>query len=165
METGNDSLGKPVLTETSVDKANILAKYFSSVFTQEKDLSDIVNECIDFSNIKQMSEVEFKSEEILKKLLDLKICKSPGPDLIHPRVLKEVANEISPLLCDIFNNSIKHAVLPSDWKLADVTPIFKKGDKNVQRITDLLASHRQCVRSYRASLGIRLKHILGVVIC
>ena len=129
LETGNDSLGKPVLTETSVDKANTLAKYFSSVFTQEKDLSDIVNECIDFSNIKQMSEVEFKSEEILKKLLDLKISKSPGPDLIHPRVLKEVANEISPLLCDIFNNSIKHAVLPSDWKLADVTPIFKKGDK------------------------------------
>ena len=129
LEVGNDISGNTITTETTAEKANLLAEYFTSVFTQEKDFSDIVNECIDLSNITQMSDIQFKPEEIFKKLINLKISKSPGPDQIHPRVLKEIANEISPLLCTIFNNSIENAVLPCDWKIADVTPIFKKGDK------------------------------------
>ena len=32
---------------------------------------------------------------MLKRLKTLKINKSPGPDELHPRILKELANEIS----------------------------------------------------------------------
>ena len=34
-------------------------------------------------------------DDIYKKLLELKIDKSPGPDLIHPRVLYETRNVIA----------------------------------------------------------------------
>jgi hypothetical protein len=33
-------------------------------------------------------------EEIVKKLQKLKIDKSPGPDCLHPRVLREISAEI-----------------------------------------------------------------------
>ena len=44
----------------------------------------------------------------LGKLMGLKMDKSPGPDNLHPRVLKEVALEIvDPLV---------FGIVPTDWK-------------------------------------------------
>ena len=41
-----------------------------------------------------------------KALKSLKINKSPGPDGIHPIILKELAFEISKPLSTIFNHSL-----------------------------------------------------------
>jgi len=41
--------------------------------------------------------------------------------------LKEVADEIAEPLTEIFNKSVSEGVVPQDWKIANVTPIFKKG--------------------------------------
>ena len=67
---------------------------------------------------------------MLKVLLSLNKSKSPGPDNIHPRILKELAHEISYPLTKLFNASMKHGQIPKDWKIAEVKPIFKKGDKS-----------------------------------
>ena len=70
------------------------------------------------------------SEEIiLKKLKKLKTNKSPGPDKVHPRVLNEIADEICKPLQIIFQKSLDSKTLPSEWKHAQVTAIFKKGAK------------------------------------
>ena len=37
---------------------------------------------------------------------------------------------IAAFLCKIFNKSLQLGSLPSDWKLADVVPVHKKGAKN-----------------------------------
>ena len=51
-----------------------------------------------------------------------------GPDKIPCRLLKELAPQIACLLCRLFNLSLSLGVFPDRWKLADLTPIFKKDD-------------------------------------
>ena len=60
----------------------------------------------------------------------LKLNKSPGLDLLHPRVLYETRNIIAYPLFLIYNKSISVAAIPADWKLAEVIAIHKKGAKS-----------------------------------
>ncbi|CAM4529551.1 unnamed protein product [Caretta caretta] len=52
---------------------------------------------------------------------------SMGPDALHLRVLKELADVIAEPLAIIFENSWRSGEVPDDWKKANVVPIFKKG--------------------------------------
>ena len=63
---------------------------------------------------------------MLQKLNPGKAC---GPDLLPARVLKELASEISPLLTTIFQKSLDTGYVPKDWRTANVSAIFKKGEK------------------------------------
>jgi len=69
-------------------------------------------------------------DDISKKLIQLKIDKSPGPDLIHPRVLYETRDVIIRPLFLIFRRRLKFGTLPTDWKLAEVTAVHKKVSKS-----------------------------------
>ena len=51
------------------------------------------------------------------------------PDELHPRVIKELAEELSEPLSIIFAESWKTGEVPDDWRRANVVPIFKKGKK------------------------------------
>ncbi|GAB0208021.1 mitochondrial enolase superfamily member 1 [Grus japonensis] len=62
-------------------------------------------------------------------LLHLDAYKSMGPDGIHPRVLRELADVIARPLSIIFQWSWESGEVPVDWKLANVVPTFKKGKK------------------------------------
>ena len=55
--------------------------------------------------------------------------KAQGPDQILPRVSKEISKEIAKPLSMLFNKSLESGVLPKEWKYAEVTAIFKKGNK------------------------------------
>ena len=72
------------------------------------------------------------TQGIAKLLNDLNSHKASGPDLISTRFLKETADVIAPLLQIIFKVSLNSGEVPSDWKIANVTPIFKKGDRYLQ---------------------------------
>ena len=52
-----------------------------------------------------------------------------GPDGIHPRVLKELADVIARPLSMIFQCSWESGEVLVDWKLTNVVPIFKKGNR------------------------------------
>ena len=69
-------------------------------------------------------------ESVKLKLKSLNPNKSPGPDKISPRVLKELHNELALPLAYLFNLSLIEGKLPSAWKHAEVTAIFKKGNKS-----------------------------------
>ena len=75
--------------------------------------------------------IRIDAESIKKKLLKLKIFKSPGPDKLHPRVLRELAEVICKPLAIIFHASIQLWVIPDDWKLANITAIYKKGHRQI----------------------------------
>ena len=51
-------------------------------------------------------------DTVTKKLKDLKVNKSQGPDGIHPRVLHELRDEIALPLTIIYNSSLTTAEVP-----------------------------------------------------
>jgi hypothetical protein len=66
---------------------------------------------------------EIEVEDILN-ILD--ISKSSGPDAVSPRLLKEATQILKSPLCRFFNLSLRTGIFPTNWKCANVTPIFKK---------------------------------------
>ena len=70
-------------------------------------------------------------EHVYSKLGQLKLDKSPGVDLIHPRVLYETWEAIAYPLFLIYNKTLQSGKLPSDWKLAEVTAIYKKTQNQI----------------------------------
>ncbi|RMC19146.1 hypothetical protein DUI87_03750 [Hirundo rustica rustica] len=71
-------------------------------------------------------------EEAVRELLRcLDAHKSMGPDGIHPRVMRELADELAKLLSIIYQQSWLTGEVPDDWKLGSVTPIHKKGGREV----------------------------------
>ena len=77
--------------------------------------------------------IEVTDTKVQAALLNLKPNKASGPDNISPRVFKQVAKEISPILTKIFNASLQQGKFPACWKTANVSPIHKKGDRNTTK--------------------------------
>ena len=68
-----------------------------------------------------------QEETVRDLLLQLDCHKSMGPDEIHPRVLRELVEVIAEPLSIIYQHSLLAGEVPDDWRLASVTPIYKKG--------------------------------------
>lgn len=62
----------------------------------------------------------------------LNIYKSPGPDGILPQILKECSQLLSSPLALLLNTSISSGQLPTMWKNANITPVHKKGNRNLR---------------------------------
>ena len=75
-----------------------------------------------------MEKLIVHEDRVLKLLRQLKTNKATGPDKLSARVLKEAADIVAGPLCDICDRSLNFSSVPDDWKPADVTPTFKKGD-------------------------------------
>ena len=73
--------------------------------------------------------VVFSENIVLEKLQSLSINKSPGPDDINSRILVELAKSVAPSRSVLFQNSYDTGIVPSDWRRANITRIYKKNDK------------------------------------
>ena len=118
-------------TETTlcedVEKANALVDHFSTVFTVEPD--DDFTPLDTFSVTTNMTDLNIDEAVVYKKLSELKLDKSPGPDNLHPRILFELRSEICKPLQMLFELSLKTGKTPSDWRSAVITALHKKGSK------------------------------------
>lgn len=65
-------------------------------------------------------------------LYNLEPQKTLGLDGTHPRVLRELVEELTKPLSIIYQQSRSTMEVPGDWKLANVTPIYRKGWKEKQ---------------------------------
>ena len=69
------------------------------------------------------------SAGVSQLLCNLNPHKACRPDNIHGRVLKELNEQVAPILTSIFSKSLKSGEISKDWKHAKVAPAFKKGEK------------------------------------
>ena len=115
-------------TNDENEMATILNNFFASVFTEEDCLSAQPLEVRRTEKI--LGGIPIVESDVLHTIEKIKVNKTPGPDKISPRILKEVKHQISKPLSILFNKSLTVGKVPSDWKRANVTPIFKKGDKS-----------------------------------
>ena len=118
------------LTSNNMEMAGILNCYFSSVFTPEDPTKETPPAERSNTNTPKLDKMCFRVKDTRHLIKQLKTEGSPGPDKISARFLQQVAWEISPPLTILFRKSMAEGTVPVDWKLANVTPIYKKGKKS-----------------------------------
>jgi hypothetical protein len=106
---------------------DILNNFFSSVFTKE-DLTNLPTKNRETNTV--LSDIEITTRGVMRKIDKLKKDSAPGPDDIHPRLLKELKHQVAGPLAKIYRKSLDSGIVPADWKKAKVVPIFKKGAKS-----------------------------------
>ena len=106
--------------------------------------------------------MDLNVQDVIDILKNLNIQKSPGPDAIHPAVLKECRDELANPLYNLFQASLVTGKIPFDWKTGHISPIFKKGDQTLAenyRPISLTSVVCKCMEKIvRSAL---LKHIIG----
>lgn len=114
------------ITTNGLDIANSLNEYFFSVFLKDDSLEDVSfpNKC---ENV--CKDPNFEVDDVREQLMNLNVNKSVGVDKVHPHVLKECSDSLSRPLSLIFKKSFYSGVIPDEWLVANITPLFKKGNK------------------------------------
>ena len=108
-------------TENPIECANILNEFFSSQFCKQHVL-----DATDYS-AGSSNQIEVSIGGVYKLLKSLKNGKSPGPDEIRKEDLTIDPNMTAKCLTTIFQASLSTSRLPTEWKLAHVTPLHKRG--------------------------------------
>lgn len=75
-----------------------------------------------------LTQIDISPQQIYRKVNELKTNESSGPDNLSPKLLKLAGDGIVPSLYRLFKTSTESESLYSRWKLAKLTPIFKKDD-------------------------------------
>ena len=118
-----------VVSEDS-EMVELLSDQFKSVFTIEDQGGMALLQPQPVTD-EVMDEIGDISSDLVRTYLNkVKPNKAEGPDEVYARVLKECEREIALPLAIIFSKSLNETQIPSDWKRANVVPIFKKGDKS-----------------------------------
>jgi len=116
-------------TKSETEKAEVLGKFFSSVFIKEPDwIWDLPPH--QNTNGAPLG-AEITKEDIRTRLEGLNPNKSPGPDGLHPKLFKELSAVLDTPLYLIFKSSLETGKVPKAWKTACITAIYKnKGNKH-----------------------------------
>ena len=100
---------------------------FTSVYTETK------YESVPYQTppVDKMINIIVTTKGVEKILKNINASKAMGPDGIHPRVLKELAPNISEVMAHFFQQSINRGTIPDEWKNANICPLFKKNDRTI----------------------------------
>ena len=114
---------------SSKAKAQVLNDQFVSVFTKEPSDKPLPSKGA--SPYSSMPDIDIHCSGVLKLLKDLNPNKATGPDNLSAQFLKTHADILAPAITLIFQASLHQGILPSQWKDANVVPLFKKGDRSL----------------------------------
>ena len=111
----------------STDKANLFNDFFCEQFSRPS----LYNIDIDFNRSSPFNEfrIDFRTVRLILKALNAN--KSYGPDGISGKILKKCHFSLAYPLSILFNLSFNLGQIPSEWKLANVVPVHKKGEKSM----------------------------------
>jgi len=109
------------------EMAEELNRFFASVFSIEDSTN--IPEAEEEEIGRDMTAVRISEQDVARKIRKLRKDAAMGPDGISPRLLQQFESSLIQPLEILFNKSISTGEVPSAWKTANVTPIFKKGTK------------------------------------
>ena len=115
-----------VAVTSNKEMANILNRQFTSVFGL-RNAEPLPTLSWQYPSMKPL---DFSAAGIKKLLDDLDETKACGPDDLSARLIKTLSSELSSPLELLYSATHHQGHIPSDWKHARVSPIFKKGDRN-----------------------------------
>ncbi len=130
----SDSMGvSPIMSQGTLhsdpsSKAELLNAQFESVFTRENEDEELPMPA--GPQLPTIDDLFVSAQGVQKLLSQININKASGPDSIPNAILKSLSNELAPVLASIFNQTLVTGQLPDDWRNANISPIFKKGDKH-----------------------------------
>jgi len=114
-----------VLVHEDLDKASVLNEFYGNVFTIDNGIiPDFPSKVADGT---ELNNIDFNFSIVFKHLTQLKAKSSRGPDGLTAMFIKNLAPSLCIPLSILFSTSFNAADLPDIWKMANVTPIFKKG--------------------------------------
>ena len=118
---------------------NTLNEIFYEACSHDEQLENVNLDSDDngtLSNIPDMPNIEVTVQGI-KNLIDgLDSTTSPGPDNISPGILTLIPHEVTKFLEVIYTNSVAISEIPEDWRMANITPLHKKGAKIIHLSID-----------------------------
>ena len=109
-----------------LDKAQTLNEHFVGISTvgDEPELPQNANNP-DFN----LNHIIILEQDVKDQLDNLNVSKPGGPDEISPKLIKTFGYDLVKPLTLLFNKSLQLGQVPYQWKLANVSAIFKnKGD-------------------------------------
>lgn len=113
--------------ENDHDIANAFATFFRNVYTSPTVNPNVVTDSKYDSFHLNTFYIERKS--ILRKLKELNVTKSTGPDDIPPSLIKSCRLAFLEPLYILFNKSLSSGVFPDEWKKGIIVPIYKENSK------------------------------------
>ena len=121
-------VGEDGLVTGNKEMAGILNAQYTRVFTRE-DTTHLPEPEHLFGGDMPLTEVEFRKEDVEKKLRNIKATGAPGPDKVWSKVLHDMADLLAGPLTIIYNRLMQEGDVPGIWRWANVCPVFKKGAK------------------------------------
>ena len=94
-------------------------------------INNSVLPALTFFTNNRIDDVTIVNEEIVSLVRKINPNKATGPDGISGQMLLLCDDSVSIPLQIIYSNILSISIYPDIWKLANVTPIFKKGDKQL----------------------------------
>ena len=121
--------GDGSLTETEEEAAAALNEYYHSVFTPDEGLAELPE--FPFQTEEKLTDVIFMEQTVEEILSSRDPNKAAGPDGVESRLLKECAEELAPVMSQLFRKSMDHGEVPELWKEANIVPIHKLGSRAI----------------------------------
>nr|XP_054767520.1 uncharacterized protein LOC129274797 [Lytechinus pictus] len=106
------------------------------------------------SPYRPMDHIIISPPGVHKILSELDIHKASGPDKILARLLRGLATELTSVFSIFFQASLDQGIIPAEWKMANVSPIFKKGAVKLMLPAHASASNCQWVYAINYGGGI-----------
>ena len=120
-----DSVGVPTLktnngpVSTDQDKADTLNNLLHDAFTSE-NLDSLSN--LDDPSSHRMHDISFTVPGVCKLLRNLQPHKAAGPDALPPRVLRDLAPQLTGPVCILFQQFYDTGTIPQAWRDTLVSP-------------------------------------------
>ena len=115
------------VTNDQNEIVEILNQQFQDVFTIED--SGIPLPEMDMTENNDICLPIIEYIDVARRLKIIDTNKTCGVDSIHPLIMKNCADSIALPLTLIYKESLEKSELPIQWRSANITPLFKKGDK------------------------------------